>query len=182
MLRNQVNPHFLFNVLNNIDALVYPHSQEASDAIVKLSSIMRYMLYDSNTDWVTLGKEVHYLNSYIELQNMRLKDNSGIKVDFRAIDKELQIAPMLLVPFVENAFKHATKDPKIDMRIETEEGKLAFTVRNSIDQENNQKDSVGGIGLQNVKRRLNLIYPNKHELVINEESDSFYVQLTIETK
>ena len=181
MLRNQVNPHFLFNVLNNIDTLVYPHSQEASDAIVKLSSIMRYMLYDSNTEWVSLQKEVDYLKSYIELQNMRLKDTSGINIDLTNFDHQINVAPMLLVPFVENAFKHAGKDPKIEMSLTTEDDKLMFQITNSIDQENNQKDEVGGIGLQNVQRRLDLLYPDKHQLEIKQEDNYFKVSLSLET-
>ncbi len=185
LLRNQVNPHFLFNVLNNIDTLVYPHSKEASDAIMKLSAIMRYMLYDTNVEKVPLSKEIAYLKAYIELQTMRLKDPSGIRFDTSRVgDTDLLITPMVLVPFVENAFKHGAAlngGPKIAIAISVEDHQLLFTVKNNVSSTHDkQKDEVGGIGLKNVSRRLELLYPDKHNLQIHNGADQFEVELKLD--
>ncbi|MCR9253398.1 MAG: histidine kinase [bacterium] len=182
MLKNQVSPHFLFNVLNNIDTLVYPHSKEASEAIVKLSSIMRYMLYETNTNSVPLNKEIEYLKAYIELQKMRLKDPSKIKFEVNGVDNTIEIAPMLLVPFVENAFKHAAaiNGPEIDIKINTQEDSISFYIQNNVNDNNvEEKDAVGGIGLKNVKRRLELLYPTNHKLQIEDSGNEFTVDLTL---
>ncbi|MCH2226130.1 MAG: histidine kinase [Crocinitomicaceae bacterium] len=185
MLKNQVSPHFLFNVLNNIDTLVYPHSKEASEAIVKLSSIMRYMLYETNSDKVIIGKEIEYLEAYIELQKMRLKDPSKIKFDASSVDSSSLIAPMLLVPFVENAFKHAAaiSGPEIELSVTTTNDSIHFHIINNINNTiEEQKDEVGGIGLKNVHRRLELLYPGKHDLSISNNGESFEVTLKLSTE
>jgi len=183
MLRNQVNPHFLFNVLNNIDSMVYPHSQEASNAIMKLSAIMRYMLYESNVEYVPIKKEIEYLNAYIELQKMRLKEVDKISFSIDDSFEHIKIAPMILIPFVENASKHAARinqQIKINILLSFKNNQLKFIVENSHDvQIQEHKDGVGGIGYSNVRKRLELIYPGQHSLNIINQNDSYIVHLDI---
>jgi len=182
LLRSQVNPHFLFNTLNNIYSLVYNKSDEAPEAVMKLSSIMRYMLYDSNTDFVPVIKEIEYLNSFIELQQLRITQKGFVEIRVFGSMENRIIAPMLLIPFVENAFKHGDKsyEPGITIILSLLPGKLTFTVENFI-KKNNQvpTDESGGFGLENIKRRLGLLYPDKHELKIVSTEEKYKIELTI---
>jgi two-component system, LytTR family, sensor kinase len=182
LLRSQVNPHFLFNTLNNIYSLVYNKSDEAPEAVMKLSSIMRYMLYDSNTDFVPVIKEVEYLNSFIELQQLRIPQKGFIEIKVTGSMENRTIAPMLLIPFVENAFKHGDKsyEPGVIIHLDLEPGKLIFAVENYIKPNNHSPmEESGGFGLENIKRRLGLLYPDKHELKINTSEDKYKIELTI---
>jgi two-component system, LytTR family, sensor kinase len=184
LLRSQVNPHFLFNTLNNIYSLVYKKSDEAPSAVMKLSRIMRYMLYDSNSDTVQLDKEVDYLKSFIELQELRINQSDYVEFKIEGEIENRIIAPMLLIPFVENAFKHGGKNhtPGIRIHLFAEPGQIRFEVENY--KKRNllaQKDEIGGIGLQNIKRRLELLYYNKHRLEISEDQNMFRVNLLIQT-
>lgn len=183
LLRNQVNPHFLFNVLNNIDAMVYPHSEEASNAIMKLSSIMRYMLYESDTDLVKIEKEIDYLKAYVDLQRMRLKPTDQINFEINQLIPDVRIAPMILIPFVENAFKHASRiDDRLNIQISLtfDDDATQFQITNSFDPNaEEQKDETGGIGLSNVHKRLDLIYPGKHQLKIEAQDSAYVVNLEI---
>jgi sensor histidine kinase YesM len=186
LLRSQVNPHFLFNTLNNIYSLVYKKSDEAPEAVMKLSAIMRYMLYEANADKVMLHQEVEYLKSFIELQKLRLKNNDFVKFTIEGDIGFKRIAPMLLVPFVENAFKHGNRNvegPGIKIRLKAMEDETLFEVENHIkpykDDENIQSS---GIGLQNVKRRLNLLYPDAHSLNISEIDGIYKVTLILITQ
>ena len=182
LLRSQVNPHFLFNTLNNIYSLVYNKSAEAPEAVMKLSSIMRYMLYDSNTDLVAVNKEVEYLNSFIELQQLRLAQKRFVEIKVNGSMENRTIAPMLLIPFVENAFKHGEKnhEPGIIIHLNLEPDRLIFTVANYI-KLNNQvtNEDTGGFGLDNIKRRLGLLYPGKHDLKISTIHEMYKIDLTI---
>jgi two-component system, LytTR family, sensor kinase len=184
LLRFQINPHFLFNTLNNIYSLVYKKSDDAPEAVMKLSSIMRYTLYDANTEKVPLEKEIDFLKSFIELQNLRIKASNF--VDFRVSGpvETVTVAPMLFISFVENAFKHGMKkvqSPGILINLVVAEKRIIFEVVN-YDKTNDppNKDNVGGIGLQNIKRRLELLYGNKHKLDICRENEKFIVKLEIE--
>jgi two-component system LytT family sensor kinase len=183
LLRSQVNPHFLFNTLNNIDTLVYKDQEKASDALVKLSGIMRYMLYEATTDKVPLEKEIDYLESMVDLIRLRLKDPGQIELTIKGNPEGKRIAPMLLVPFIENAYKHGSKqagsDQPIRINLAAENGRVRLEVFNPVDQSAQQKDAVGGIGLQNVNRRLQLLYPGDFDLDIQKESGSFKVRLDI---
>ncbi|MEQ8240714.1 MAG: sensor histidine kinase [Cyclobacteriaceae bacterium] len=180
MLRNQVNPHFLFNTLNNIDAMVYKVSAEASEAIMKLSGIMRYMLYESNVDYVPLKKEMDYIDSYFELQRMRIKNKTALSFHSNIGNYQLKIAPMIFIPFVENAFKHADfNDLFISCHLTSSDHEVVFEMKNSVPSKSLQKDETGGIGLANVQRRLALIYPEKHHLEIAEEGSMYKVLLKI---
>lgn len=184
LLRSQVNPHFLFNTLNNIYSLVYQKSDNAPAAVMKLSSIMRYVLYDANTEFVQLEKEVEYLQSFIELQKLRTHQPDFVEFTVTGVINGKTIAPMLLIPFVENAFKHGSRNamhPGIVIRLDAEPERITFGVINSIKRSNNRtKDKIGGIGLQNIQRRLELLYKGRYKLVINDENDQFEINLVID--
>ncbi|MFC2107162.1 sensor histidine kinase [Bacteroidota bacterium] len=182
LLRVQINPHFLFNTLNNIDSLVQSNSVEASNALIKLSDIMRYMLYDASIDKVPLEKELEYIESYVSLEKLRQRDNRFTVLEINDRSNGFMIAPMLLVPFIENAFKHGSKDlgsPGIIIKISNEAGQLNLYVMNYFN-EAGQKDKTQGIGLQNVNRRLELLYPEKHDLIISREDKKYIVNLKID--
>jgi two-component system LytT family sensor kinase len=182
LLRSQVNPHFLFNTLNNIYSLVYKKSDEAPAAVMKLSRIMRYMLYDSNNEKVQLEKEVDYLKSFIELQELRINQKGYVEFKIEGDIENRTIAPMLLIPFVENAFKHGGKNhtPGIRIHLASEPTRILFEVTNY--KKRNllaQNDEMRGIGLQNTKRRLELLYHGKHELKIDDIQEMFRINLII---
>ncbi len=186
LLRSQLNPHFLFNTLNNIYSLVCKKSDNASEAVMKLSSIMRYALYDSNTDKVLLEKEIDFLKSFIELQQIRLKTENFSEFSISGNIEGIMVAPMLFIPFVENAFKHGSKkviSPGVKIELNILKDKINFEVMNFL-RKNDQinKDSFGGIGLQNIKRRLELVYKDKHKLEIEKKDDRYFVKLEIDIK
>ena len=184
MLRSQVNPHFLFNTLNNIYSLVYKKSDDAPEAVMKLSSIMRYMLFDATSDQVLLEKEIEYLKSFIELQKLRLRQQDFVEINIHGVANGKTIAPMLLIPFVENAFKHGNKNvpnPGIRINLFIEPQQIRFIVTNHLRNSTDAAgDPSGGIGMHNIQRRLDLLYPGKHSLVITEDQDIFTVKLLIE--
>lgn len=182
-LRSQVSPHFMFNVLNNMVALARKKSDLLEPSLIKLSSLLRYMLYETDEDRVPLEKEVEYLQSYIDLQQQRFGKHVKINTCFQPIEQGFTIEPMLLIPFVENAFKHGTgliTDAEIDIRLQVQKGELQFLVKNRFnDAVNDTKDKTSGIGLNNVKRRLNLLYEQSHSLHIEKEEAWFSVLLQI---
>jgi hypothetical protein len=183
LMRSQVNPHFLFNTLNNIYSLVYRKSDEAPGAVMKLSSIMRYMLYDSASQKVALDKEVEYLRSYIELQNMRTKSPDFVTLQIDGNTEGQTIAPMLLISFVENAFKHSNKNqrPGILVHLYASKGKLNFEVINYLRASTPAiEEPSDGIGLATIRRRLELIYPGKHKLLVSREKETFRINLEIQ--
>jgi LytS/YehU family sensor histidine kinase len=183
LLRSQINPHFLFNTLNNIYALVYKKSDEAPEAVMKLSGIMRYMLDDSTGDKVELKKEIEYLNNYIELQKLRIADKEFVEFVINGEPENKYITPMIFIPFIENAFKHCDKShepPGIIIQIDILENKILLYSKNYYTNEEPQsKDLTGGIGLANVRRRLELLYPNRHKLAINSAENTFVVELEL---
>lgn len=185
LLRSQVNPHFLFNTLNNIYSLVYKKSDDAPEAVMKLSSIMRYMLYDATSNQVLLEKEIEYLKSFIELQKLRLRQHDFVEISIHGDPNGKTIAPMLLIPFVENAFKHGSKNvpnPGIRINLFIEPQQIQFIVTNHLKKSSETSgDPSGGIGMHNIQRRLDLLYPGKHSLVITEDQDIFAVKLVIES-
>jgi two-component system, LytTR family, sensor kinase len=182
-LRSQVSPHFMFNVLNNMVALARKKSDLLEPSLIKLSSLLRYMLYETDEDKVLLEKEIEYLKSYIELQAQRFGKNVDIQCAFEPITDGFVIEPMLLIPFVENAFKHGTglvPQAQIDVRLKLDNGRLHFFVRNRFNETGEwEKDKTSGIGLTNVKRRLNLLYPNRHSLQITKKDGWFDVLLEL---
>lgn len=179
-LRSQINPHFLFNSLNNVYALVYQGSAKALPSIGKLSELLRYMLYET-AELVPLTKEIGYLLNYVDLQMMRYNFEPSKQIHIQPLpDSRLVIAPLTLIPFVENAFKHgdlkdAGQPLLITLSVDGE--RLNFTVVNK--KSNFNKDETGGIGLENVKKRLILIYNDRHQLNIRETTDLFTVNLCI---
>lgn len=183
LLRSQINPHFLFNTLNNIDSLVFKDQQKASDSIVRLSEIMRYMLYEANTKLVPLEKEIQYLESMVDLLRLRVKDPEFILFDIDGEVEGKMIPPMLLVPFVENAYKHGIKSgvsPGIQIKLIIDAASYHFSVFNRIDSSRKQeKDQTGGIGLSNVRRRLELLYGDAASLEMERENGAFRVELEI---
>ncbi len=183
LLRTQLNPHFLFNTLNNIDTLISIDQEKASDAVIKLSEIMRFVLYEANSDRISLDKEISYLESYISLQQLRLKNQFFVKFTNDIDCNGLKIAPMLFIPFVENAFKHGLKNivaPGIEITLNCKDGNINFEVVNRYGlHEIQNKDATSGIGLANTKKRLELLYPNKHMLEIRKSSGIYKVNLSI---
>lgn len=182
-LRSQVSPHFLFNVLNNMVALARKGSEQLEPSLIKLSSLLRYMLYEAAAEKVSLHKELEYLQSYIDLQTQRFRKSLAVNYELGAIDDVYQLEPMLLIPFVENAFKHGvsgTPDAVIHIGLQAVGGVLQLDVRNKYAAAlGGPKDESSGIGLANASRRLSLLYPEKHQLLINRDAEWFTVSLTI---
>ncbi|HEY1046922.1 MAG TPA: sensor histidine kinase [Bacteroidia bacterium] len=183
-LKSQIQPHFLFNTLNGIYALSLEKSEYTPKAIVKLSEMMRYVLYDSGKNEVKLEQEINYLKNYIELQHLRLTDNVKLKFDLNSEPSTLQIAPMILVTFIENAFKYgvSTEIPsRIEIELTLKNGNLHLKVYN--DKVNPGKvEEVRQIGLKNTISRLNLLYENRYQLNINDNELFFEVNLNIQLK
>lgn len=179
-LKSQINPHFLFNCLNTIYSLAHKQSSQTEHAILKLSTIMRYMIYESNEAKVLLSQELKYLHDYIEIQRLRLPKDIDIRYQLNGDADGLQIEPMLLVPFVENAFKHGisyTEESFIDIDVTTTNDMIRLIVKNSHFKE--RVAERGGIGLDNVLKRLALLYENRHEINISETENQFIVDLKI---
>ncbi len=182
MLKLQISPHFLFNTLNNIRWLVRKKSEESEESILKLSEILRYIIYDVNVDKVSIRQEVDHLRNYINLQSLRIQADA--KIDFEVDPKaeSLLIAPLLFIHFVENAFKYGVDGKNttdINISIKKKEKGILFTCRNKIlNPANSLKNS--GVGITNVKRRLELIYPNQYQLSLAENDGYFDVILNLQ--
>jgi hypothetical protein len=187
-LRSQINPHFLFNALNALyGTAVKERSEQTAAGIQMLGDMMRFMLHDNNLDLIPMNKEIEYLKNYIALQKLRIPSSSGITIEdnIEEVCCNRQIAPMLLIPFVENAFKHGISFKErswIDIKLECTEARVCFEVRNSRHrhvESNIEKDSPG-IGLKNVAGRLKLLYAGKHQLKVSEDENEFTATLVIE--
>lgn len=179
-LKSQINPHFLFNSLNSIYSLAYQKSDTTPEAILKLSEIMRYMLYECNDNKVDLSKELQYLQNYIDLQKIRFGNKAFMNFEVLGEVSNQQIVPLLLISFIENAFKHGVANDAqhpIKMRINVEDGRLFFFIQNK--KHSHNRDNIGGIGLPNVRRRLDLLYPGKYNLEIRDEADTYTCQLSL---
>jgi sensor histidine kinase YesM len=178
-LKTQINPHFIFNTLNNIYSLVYQKSEKALPAIEELSQLLRYSTKDLEKDFISLEKEVGYLKSLIGLEKLRIKNPELLMIDKKINFPNLNISPMLLVPFVENAFKHGNFSGKgFNLKISDSNQTLNFHLHNF--KKSKSKDSLSGIGIDNVKKRLEILYPKKHELNIIETETDFTVDLKID--
>tara|TARA_R110000764_G_scaffold239973_2_gene341064 strand:- start:13881 stop:14921 length:1041 start_codon:yes stop_codon:yes gene_type:complete len=181
-LRSQISPHFLLNVLNSMVALIRLKSDKLEPTVLRLSSILQYMLYDTNDEKVLLRSEVDYLNSYIELQKMRFGDRLELHVDLALLEDWHVIEPMLLIPFVENAFKHGTgmlEKPIIDIKLQVKDNHLTFVIKNKFVPDDTAKDHARGIGLANVERRLDLLYGKNKNLRITNENGWYSVFLDL---
>lgn len=180
-LKSQINPHFLYNTLNYIYSLAIPVSDQLSAAILRLSDLMRYNLTESTDGRVSMVKEVEYLQSYIELFRMRFDPNFFIIFKTEGLIDQHKVASLLLIPFVENAFKHGIvnkAESPVQIELVVKDKKLYFSVFNLIN--NHQKDNSSGIGLANIQRRLMLIYPERHELSIVETANTYHTKLIID--
>jgi two-component system LytT family sensor kinase len=181
MLKQQISPHFLFNTLNNIDTLIHKNQAKASESIMQLSEIMRYMLYETNSDKVPLQLEIKYIQSYIDLFKLSIKNQDFIRFTIEGNAANKFIAPMIFVPFIENAFKHGNKsieeNPGIDINLNIKAQSLTYVVKNYQRKESQTNDKTSGIGLKNVKRRLDLIYGENYNLNIDESSGKFIINL-----
>ena len=179
-LKYQINPHFFMNTLNNIHALVDIDSEKAKQTILELSKMMRFVLYEGNKQGVPLDREIAFLQNYITLMKLRYTDKVRITVDTPASMPNKEVPPLMFITFVENAFKHGVsyrQESFIEVKIETKEDHLVFSCRNSkIPKED---DKHGGVGLTNVKQRLDLIYGDRYTLDINDEQNTYTVKLTI---
>ncbi len=184
-LKSQVNPHFLFNTLNNLYSLTLKNSEKSSEVVLKLSDIMRYVLYQSNEFQVPLQKELDFINNYVELQKIRYNENYKINLAVTGTVNGQMVAPLLLIDFIENAFKHGLdrrfNDGKVDINIKLTTSDFAFTVINSKGHSDDGRvNKTNGIGLINIKRRLELMYPGNYKLDIRDDAEYFEVNLKLQ--
>ena len=183
-LKAQVNPHFLFNAINSVYFLIKKNPDMAAETLIKLSDLLRFQLYDCTDEKIPIEKETEYLKNFVELEKIRKGDKVKVNFDIVEGTNGFAVAPFMLIPFLENAFKHVStfsdKENFIHIQFSKEGGKFKTAFRNTSD--NLVRYEVGGIGLKNVKRRLDLLYPGKHGLFIKEASGIFTVELTLETE
>jgi len=184
-LKSQINPHFLFNTLNNLYALTLKKSDKAPDIVIKLSEMMRYMLYECNEKEVLLSKEVNYIKNYLDLERLRQGKNVDIRFTVEGEVGDKKIAPLMFTPFLENSFKHGLSHNisagYVDIKLDTTDGIVNFYIENSKPDAPMPKGDrrSGGIGLVNIHRRLNLLYPNNYDLKIEDRPQSYAVRLQL---
>ncbi|MCP4882334.1 MAG: histidine kinase [Flavobacteriales bacterium] len=181
-LKKQIHPHFLFNTLNTIYGFALKQSINTPDIILKLSNLLDYILYQINKPKVSLKEEIMHLKEYIDLEQIRFQDTLKVNFLTENIDVEKMIPPMLLIPFVENAFKHGNLIDGfllVDIKIQITKDSLLFNIKNTVKRDN-EPDKKPGIGLANIKKRLDLIYPEKYDLKIKTEKNWYFVDLIIE--
>jgi LytS/YehU family sensor histidine kinase len=187
LLKSQINPHFLFNTLNNLYAMAnLQKDSRTADGISRLAHLMRYVIYEANAEKIELSREIEQIRSYIELQKLRFPAEDESRIEFSISGKTdiMFIAPMLLIPFVENAFKHSASVQQpilIEINLQTVDSQLHFTVKNSINRRQQFLNEGNNIGLTNVKRRLELLYPERHSLNVSDQGEMFFIELKIET-
>ncbi|NNC95529.1 MAG: sensor histidine kinase [Chitinophagales bacterium] len=182
-LKSQVNPHFLFNTLNNIYSLTLKKDELAPDAVLKLSSLLRYMLYECNEKKVSLAKEIQCLENYIDLEKIRQCSNSRVDFIVKGNPDNFQIAPLLFIPFLENSFKHGLNTKIagwVEIFLEIKDDKITFIVENCKSNVCKTDRKAGGIGLQNIRRRLALSYPGMHDLKITDSEESYKVVMMLD--
>lgn len=185
-LRSQINPHFLFNALNNIYSMIYTGDQHAADSVLSLSEMLRYVTYESKESRILLSGEVSYLENYIEFQKFSYEGEINVVFKKDILSDTILIAPMLFQPFVENAFKYSgigqDKDAYIRISLSSDNTKLLFSIENSKKKTSYSDKELknNGIGIENVKKRLDLMYPNRHSLVIDDKGASFRMNMSIE--
>jgi two-component system LytT family sensor kinase len=183
LVKAQLDPHFLFNTLNNIDVLIQKDAEEASKYLNKLSDIMRFMLFETKTDLIGLEKEIEYLKKYVELQRIRSSNPNFVRLTIIGDHNNKEISPMVFIPFIENAFKHVANkkaENAIDIKIVIEESKVLFECINNSSNKVNPIDDYNGLGNELIQKRLSLIYPNSHKLKIENQVNNYKVTLTID--
>jgi two-component system, LytTR family, sensor kinase len=184
MLKAQLSPHFLFNTLNNIDSLIYKSQDEASAMLIKLSGLLRYMLYESENREVVITQEIEYIQQLTELQRLRFEDENFIHLQINNACPQLKIAPLLFLPFIENAFKFVstpTETPAITIKVDVEGNMVRLACRNHfVSRVKTDRSDEGGIGLANARRRLELLYSNRFNLRVSTTGNIFVVDLSIQ--
>jgi two-component system sensor histidine kinase AlgZ len=180
-LKSQVNPHFFFNTLNNLYGLVEQDTVKAQQLILKLSDMMRYSIYEGQNDWVTLGDEITYLENYMDLHRMRYHKTIDIRFEIDAEEKSIKIVPLLFIIMVENAFKHGVEklrtDAFVHIRLKATRQIIDFEIENNFDVE--EIGGSEGIGLNNLKQRLELVYFKRHELAISNQAGIYKIRLRL---
>lgn len=183
LLKSQLHPHFLFNTLNNLYSLTLERSQDAPRAVLQLSSLLRYILYECSQPGTPLSHEIGIITDYIELEQMRFREKLDISLQFTGNIRDKHIAPLLLLPFVENSVKHSSSEQLdkswLSLHLHVEDEWLSFKLSNSRDTETPPGEKKQGLGLQNIRRRLKLLYPDRHTLKIISDEDTFTVSLTL---
>jgi sensor histidine kinase YesM len=182
-LKSQINPHFLFNSLNSVYFLIEKENVQAREALHKFSDMLRYQLYECGDNKIAIEKEISYLKDYVDLQKLRREESDEVQFHYSQNVKGFSIEPFLLMPFVENSFKHLShfgngKKNLVKIEADRVNGEFHFNVSNTVEY-TGTKEPVGGIGLKNVKRRLELLYPNKHTLEVKEQNNLFGIQLKL---
>jgi len=183
LLKSQINPHFLFNTLNNIDVLIQQEPLKASEFLKKLSEILRFILYESDSATIPLAKEIEYVRKYIDLQKIRTSNENFVKLEISGNENGKFIAPLIFIHFIENAFKFATNkkvENAISIKIEISEKRVSFFCRNNINRSEVSHDEIKNLGLNLIKQRLDLIYQNTYNLTIKEEDNWYIVNLEIQ--
>jgi LytS/YehU family sensor histidine kinase len=183
-LKYQLQPHFFFNSLNNIYSLVDTSPEQAKQTIHSLSKLMRYLLYQTNDEKVSLKNEIQFITNYIELMKLRFTENTKIEYDFPVLKTDLQVVPLLFISLIENAFKHgvsASQESEISFKMSIDEKRIDFSIQNHNFPKTETDKSGSGIGLQNMKKRLQLLYPGKHEFSTAVKDGFFIVNLMLET-
>jgi len=186
-LKSQINPHFLFNTLNSIYSLALKKSDETAEVVLKLSDLLRYILYECNTDRILLSKEIETLKNYVELERIRTRSTDRIRFSVSGEPSNLRVAPLIWISFVENAFKHGmgsrASDGFVNIEIDISPEKLVFKSMNNYSESKPYTlpdgSRPGGIGLENLRKRLSLIYPDKHKLKIENKDGIYFVELII---
>lgn len=184
LLKSKLNPHFLFNTLNNIDSLIHQNPEEASVALIRLSDMMRYLTYEASSQVVDLKREIEYIRNFIELYRMRIKTPEDIRFEVLG-DQNIMVSPALFVPLIENAFKFASfriNKPCIDIKLSSDKGIIDFEISNYYENNaNGHKAGNSGYGIINLKKRLDLIYPEKYQLIIEPGELLYHAKLNINT-
>lgn len=182
-LRAQFNPHFLFNSINSIYAHIDKSNKQARNMLLVFSDMLRYQLYECNVEHIALDKEISYIKNYITLQKSRLDDRIQVYFCVDELNSNIQIAPLILITFIENAFKHIgfdeNKENHISMKLHHDEWGLVFTISNTKDNNVSRLEGASGLGIANAKRRLELLYPGKHTLQIDDQENNYSVSLTL---
>ncbi len=185
LLKYQIQPHFFFNTLNNIYALIAKSPAEGQQAIHRLSKMMRYILYENNTDHISLEKEIEFLENYNRLMQLRLTPNTTVEIHYTQSIAGIEVPPLLFISLLENAYKHGVSNSEVSFirnNLEIKDNHLIFTVENSTHQQNSQEDlSRPGIGIKNMTKRLDIIYGENYTLDLTEKNGTFIAQLTIPT-
>jgi two-component system, LytTR family, sensor kinase len=184
LLKNKLNPHFLFNTLNNIDSLIHKNPDEASEALIRMSEIMRYLTYETSSDTVPLEKEISYITNIIELHRLRIKSSDDIKFIVSG-DMNVMISPALFIPLIENAFKfvcYGKNKPCIDISINSDKGIIVFNILNYFERTSKSIESPNsGFGITNLRKRLEVTYSGKYQLLIDNHESVYCVKLIIDT-